>query len=1077
MGPCSCAGVERRTGHRCAADKRSPRLLLPLLLACSLTSCAFFSFAPTALAAQKYQQFGQFSRGFSFLVAESVAPNDHNGNIYVADSGSGQVLDFASPSDTSPTVWDGTNTPAESFGGQVSVAVDNSTGDVYVADRNHAVIDKFDQSGNLIESFGDTTPTPNGQLAGNATPEKSFSPAGSYYSSFAIAVDQATHDLYVMDAGHKVIDIFDENGAYLRQITATPAGLYRYGGEYALGLAVNSTSGTVYASDWAGPNLVFQFDSSGNYVKTLDGSNTPDGNFSGSCTGCSLISVATEDSTGKLFVGAMAHSDFDVFDSSGNFVPPQGFFPEFGPSGIAVDQSNGTIYLSSYGSIKIYKPIIVPNLTLNLPSSVTATSAKLTAQVDPASGEGGGPITGCEFEVISNGQFEENTRYYGGNPWTGALQLPCEPKSLPYTTSTAVSAKATGLSPGTEYHDRLTVTNSEGSNVAAGTFATSGSYAFSTDLGSEGSGDDQFKEPQDVAIAAGSGDIYVADTGNHRVVKLDSSGHFLAAWGWGVKDGNNSSEVCSTGCHTGLSGSGAGQFETPFFIAVDNSSGPSAGDVYVGDTGDNVVQKFDPSGALVSGWGTDGAKTYGEGISGIAVNAAGELIVPPGGPGGIAVDKFGHIYGGSVAIDASTSDRYYDTGESIHEYATSAGCDPSDPYIPCPPTNAFGFGDLNLAGGFGGLSINETTKALYVANTGGNDVVVFTLLPVPAVATSPPTNVTLTSGKLIGHVTPGGAGSVSECHFEYGTDNKYGATVPCSPAVSPSGTTEVSAEISELVPFTTYHFRLVVSAENDLGLPVRTEDRTFTTTEGLPPAVDGTSFSELTATDVTLNAQINPKLAPTIYRFQYGTTTNYELQTLPSESIGEDGADHLVSTAVVGLAPATIYHFRVVAVNINGGVVGPDQTFTTPALPTVTENPASEVTQTTATLSAHVRPGFRPTTYHFEYGRTASYGHSSPESGSIGSDNSVYSVGTTISGLAPETTYHYRVVATNEIGPTEGQDLTFTTASVPAERAREEPQVELKCKKGFVKKHGKCVRKRVVRHRHTHRKQMRGGNG
>jgi len=104
-----------------------------------------------------------------------------------------------------------------------------------------------------------------------------------------------------------------------------------------------------------------------------------------------------------------------------------------------------------------------------------------------------------------------------------------------------------------------------------------------------------------------TGDVYVADTGNGRVDEFDSSGPSSAAWGWGVADGTTAAfQTCTTTCHAGISGSGAGQFTTPAFIAVDNSGGASAGDVYVGDTGDNLVTKFDSSGDLVSSWGSGG---------------------------------------------------------------------------------------------------------------------------------------------------------------------------------------------------------------------------------------------------------------------------------------------------------------------------------------------------------------------------------------------------------------------------------------------------------------------------------------
>jgi hypothetical protein len=79
-----------------------------------------------------------------------------------------------------------------------------------------------------------------------------------------------------------------------------------------------------------------------------------------------------------------------------------------------------------------------------------------------------------------------------------------------------------------------------------------------------------------------------------------------------------------------------------------------------------------------------------------------------------------------------------------------------------------------------------------------------------------------------------------------------------------------------------------------------------------------------------------------------------------------------------------------------------------------------------ATLKAEVNPEGLPTTYHFEWGTTTAYGSSSPES-SVGSDRSNHEVTRFLQGLAPGTTYHYRVLATNSNGVNEGSDHTFTT--------------------------------------------------
>ena len=100
--------------------------------------------------------------------------------------------------------------------------------------------------------------------------------------------------------------------------------------------------------------------------------------------------------------------------------------------------------------------------------------------------------------------------------------------------------------------------------------------------------------------------------------------------------------------------------------------------------------------------------------------------------------------------------------------------------------------------------------------------------------------------------------------------------------------------------------------------------------------------------------------------------------------------------------------------------------------PGVTTTPASGLTATGATLNGVVLPGGRATTYRFDYGTTTAYGQSAPAGGaSAGSGTRGVAVAAAIAGLAPGTTYHYRVVAVNAVGQAEGDDATFTTAAAP----------------------------------------------
>lgn len=87
----------------------------------------------------------------------------------------------------------------------------------------------------------------------------------------------------------------------------------------------------------------------------------------------------------------------------------------------------------------------------------------------------------------------------------------------------------------------------------------------------------------------------------------------------------------------------------------------------------------------------------------------------------------------------------------------------------------------------------------------------------------------------------------------------------------------------------------------------------------------------LTTASATLMGWVNPDDAETTYYFQYGTTTAYGAQTAEG-SLEASTTATAVQAMLTGLMPATTYHFRLVATNAGGSVVGADSTFTTPPL-------------------------------------------------------------------------------------------------------------------------------------------------
>ncbi len=95
-----------------------------------------------------------------------------------------------------------------------------------------------------------------------------------------------------------------------------------------------------------------------------------------------------------------------------------------------------------------------------------------------------------------------------------------------------------------------------------------------------------------------------------------------------------------------------------------------------------------------------------------------------------------------------------------------------------------------------------------------------------------------------------------------------------------------------------------------------------------------------------------------------------------------------------------------------------------------TEDP-SPVYARQAFLKAKISPEGTDTSYYFEYGLTKSYGSKIPLSSKSAGYEGTVTKSELITGLEPQTTYHYRVVATNELGTATGADKAFTTKPLP----------------------------------------------
>jgi len=193
-----------------------------------------------------------------------------------------------------------------------------------------------------------------------------------------------------------------------------------------------------------------------------------------------------------------------------------------------------------------------------------------------------------------------------------------------------------------------------------------------------------------------------------------------------------------------------------------------------------------------------------------------------------------------------------------------------------------------------------------------------------------------------------------------------------------------------------------------------------------PPIVTTNPAGFIASFSATLKGSLNPDGLSTTFHFQYGTTTSYGLSTAPQTQTGDTFRP--VNAHINSLAAHTTYHFRIVASNTAGTTFGSDTTFTTlspTGFPIVTTKPATNVATSAATLNGLLDPHGLTTSVYFQCGITTNYGRTTAVQSQTG--NTFRNIAANVVGLARNTTYHFRIVATNSVGTRYGNDRTFTT--------------------------------------------------
>lgn len=345
----------------------------------------------------------------------------------------------------------------------------------------------------------------------------------------------------------------------------------------------------------------------------------------------------------------------------------------------------------------------------------------------------------------------------------------------------------------------------------------------------------------------------------------------------------------------------------------------------------------------------------------------------------------------------------------------------------------------------GAITLNAGSNTISLVVTNGAQSTTTTLTisyaEAPTVTILSPTSVTGTGATLNATVNARGQ-STSNIRFEISTSATFASdtsTVTATPSsASGTGNTSVTAASPTLVFQTTYYVRAF--ATNATGT---TTSSTFSFTTPAAPFVTSSAASSLSSTGATLNGSVvgNGDLGGTsttvVFQYSLNSDMSSAVEVSPTSNAtiaGGDSNSSSVSKALTGLQTGSTYYFRVKATNNYGTNYGSILSFTLTGAPTVTTQSATSITTTSAQLNGTVNANADATTsIVFNWGTSSgSLTNSLSVTPTSVSGNSNTAVIGNLTGLSPNTTYYYKITATNSINSTQSTPATSFTTSVDA---------------------------------------------
>jgi hypothetical protein len=526
--------------------------------------------------------------------------------------------------------------------------------------------------------------------------------------------------------------------------------------------------------------------------------------------------------------------------------------------------------------------------------------------------------------------------------------------------------------------------------------------------------------------------VYVADRVNHRVQEFTASGQFLNMLGGNVNGSGNN--ICTKAeeskCQAGESGDLPGQFGYVESVAVD----PTSGDVFVADVllgsvnGEYAsaerVQKFSPAGQFLLEMGKEVNETSkgnvcsaGEACKGAALQtiAVAEANSEPG-----AFD-FTTEAGNVLTVGGAKDMVYVGDHARVQEFNAISGA----------PA-----GEISLA------AISEVGDTTGVAVDPAGDVFV-------SDSGSPGIHEYNASGVLQSTVIDDDSSAVRGLALDpHGRIGILEGSIPRHGVLYSAQGDLISEFAGPSGSMSGEPTGLAFAASDEMYVVNVPEQEVEVYTPYVFPELRTCAASEITGTSAELCGEINPNGVHTKGFFQYKKESSSESVT-PTIFESQSEIFEPVSFRLTNLEPNQVYQYKMgVEAEADGEEVnahGGELSFHTPGLaPQISGQPsASFLTAQSAVLNASLNPEHTTTLYRFEYGACAALAGCATVQSTPIEVSSVYGmIGSSqeIVGLAPSTTYSFRLVAKNEFEEagkavedestsTEG---SFTTGPAPA---------------------------------------------